>query len=367
MSATTPRLEVDRATVRLGGRDVVAAASLAVEAGELVVLAGPSGSGKSSLLRAIAGLVPLQDGDVRIGGRSVAALPPGARGVAMVFQGYALLPHLTVRGNIEFGLRARGASRADARRQVEAAAATLDLGPLLERLPRQLSGGERQRVALARALVRHPEVFLLDEPLSSLDAPLRTRARAEIVRLHRQLRAATVYVTHDQAEALALADRLGILRDGRLEQIGPPLELYRRPRNLFVARFLGNPPMNVLDVVVAPPDAVSWREQRVPLPEPLRAALAPGRALRLGVRPEHVHPTRSRWAPALENAPRLQARVERIEPAGDQNYLWLDVAGAPLAARVEPDFAARPGDALELALDPAGLHLFDAQDGERLA
>ena len=359
------RLELDGATVRLGDRDVVAGVSLDVAEGELVVLAGPSGSGKSSLLRAIAGLAPLHAGDIRIRGRSVAALAPGARGVAMVFQSYALLPHLTVRANLEFGQRARGTRGADARRQAEEAAAALELTGLLDRLPRQLSGGERQRVALARALVRHPDVFLLDEPLSSLDAPLRARARAEIVRLHRQLRAASLYVTHDQAEALALADRLGVLRDGRLDQVGPPLELYRRPRNLFVARFLGNPAMNVVDVRAAP-DALLWRELRLPLPPGLRAAPAPGAPLQLGVRPEHVHPLRSRWRPALADAPRLAARVERVEPAGDQNFVWLDAGGALLAARVEPEFTAAVGEALELAVDPAGLHLFDAR-GERLA
>ncbi|HUR40755.1 MAG TPA: ABC transporter ATP-binding protein, partial [Verrucomicrobiae bacterium] len=318
------RLELSRLAVRLGGAEVLRGVDLEVAEGELLVLAGPSGSGKSTLLRAIAGLVSLADGDVRISGKSVAALEPRARAVAMVFQGYALFPHLSVRENLEFGLRARGAARAQALRLAQDAAATLQLLPLLDRAPRQLSGGERQRVALARALLRQPQVFLLDEPLSSLDAPLRAHARAEILKVHRQLRAATLYVTHDQAEALALADRLGVMREGRIEQLGPPLEVYRRPRNTFVARFLGNPAMNLLEVEAAPPDAVRWREQSIALPPALRDALIPGRPLMLGVRAEHVHLRGSRWAIAHAEAAALRARIERIEPAGDQSFLWLD-------------------------------------------
>jgi len=363
----TIRLELDRVTVRLGDRDVVKEVSLEAKEGELVVLAGPSGSGKSSLLRTVAGLIPLHAGDVRIAGHSVALRAPGARDVAMVFQSYALFPHLSVRENLEFGLRARGTPRADTRRLAGEAAAALELAPLLERHPRQLSGGERQRVALARALLRHPQVFLMDEPLSNLDAPLRARARAEILRMHRRLNAAALYVTHDQAEALALADRLGILRDGRLEQIGPPRELYERPRNQFVAGFLGNPAMNILAVEAAPPDALLWNGQRLAVPAALQPALASGRTLRLGIRAEHLHPGGSRWAPALAGAPRLRARLERIEPAGDQAFLWLDGGGTALATRVESDFAARAGDLLELAVDPAGMRLFDGQTGEALA
>ena len=361
-------LELDGLAVHLSGREVLSGITLDVGAGELVVLAGPSGSGKSTLLRAVAGLLPVNAGEIRIGGERVNEHAPGRRGVAMVFQSYALFPHLRVRDNLAFGLRARGTTKRAATTQVEEAAAALELTPLLDRWPRELSGGERQRVALARALLRHPQVFLMDEPLSNLDAPLRARARAEILRLHRRLNAATLYVTHDQAEALALADRLGILRDGRLEQLAKPLEVYRRPRNLFVARFIGNPAMNVLDVHAAPPDAVLWRDQRLSLPERMRTALQAGRTLKLGVRAEHVHPFGSRWTPGgLESAPRLRARLERIEAVGDQSFLWLDADGNSLAARVEPGFEPRPGDMLELALDPAGLHLFDAQTEEALA
>lgn len=358
------RLELDRVGVRLDGHDAVRDLSLSVAAGECVVLAGPSGSGKSSLLRAVAGLAPVHTGAIRIGGRDVTALPPGERDVAMVFQGYALFPHLTVRENLAFGLRARGAARASIGPAVQKAAEALELAPLLDRLPRQMSGGERQRVALARALLRQPQAFLLDEPLSSLDAPLRARARAEILRLHRQLESATVYVTHDQAEALAVADRVGLLREGWLEQLGPPQELYSRPRNVFVARFLGNPGMNLLPVKLDGAAAVLGG-QRLALPESLARGAAT--EVLLGVRAEHVHPRGSRWAHELPGAPLLRARVDRIEPGGDQKLLWLEAEGAALAARVEPAFTAAPGASIELTLDPAGLRLFDAASGEALA
>ncbi|MEK6806200.1 MAG: ABC transporter ATP-binding protein [Pseudomonadota bacterium] len=360
------RLELHGVSVQLGGKDVLRDFDLSVNEGELLVLAGPSGSGKSTLLRAVAGLAE-SSGSIRIGGREVSALPPGARDVAMVFQNYALFPHLTIRDNLAFGPRARGMTRWEIETRTAEAAAALGLETLLDRHPRELSGGERQRVALARALMRQAQVFLMDEPLSNLDAPLRLRARAEILKIHRKLGGATIYVTHDQIEALALADRLGILRDGRLQQLGPPMAVYAAPANLFVAQFLGHPTMNAFEVSAAAPDAVLWRETRLPLRAELHAALtATGRSLKLGVRPEHVHLSGSRWAPPRGNETVMRGRIERAEPMGDQQFVVLDAQGAMLVARVEPDFRARPGDALEFSFDPAGVLLFDAATEQRL-
>ena len=361
----TARLELQGLRVQLGGRDVLRDFDLSVGAGELLVLAGPSGSGKSTLLRAIAGLTE-SSGSIRINGREVFALQPGARDVAMVFQNYALFPHLTVRGNLAFGPQARGMTRWEIETRIAAAAAALGLESLLERHPRELSGGERQRVALARALMRHAAVWLMDEPLSNLDAPLRLRARSQILNIHRQLGGATIYVTHDQTEALALADRLGILRDGRLQQLDAPMTVYRAPANLFVARFLGHPTMNVLEVTAAPPDAVQWNARRLPLRAGLHAALTPGRRLKLGLRPEHVHLTGSRWAPPRGDEFVMRGRIERAEAGGEQQFVMLEVQDAMLVARVEPEFEARPGTEIGLSFDPSGMLLFDAQTEQRL-
>ncbi len=359
-------LELRGVTVRLGDKAVLHEFDLSVAAGELLVLAGPSGSGKSTLLRAVAGLTQ-SSGSIRIGDREVSALPPGARDVAMVFQSYALFPHLTVRDNLAFGPQARGMTRWEIDTRTAEAAGALGLEALLDRYPRELSGGERQRVALARALMRHAQVSLMDEPLSNLDAQLRLRARAEILKIHRRLGGATIYVTHDQTEALALADRLGILRDGRLQQLGSPMTIYTQPANLFVAQFLGHPTMNVLDVRAAPPDAVQRRETRLPLRQELRAALSQTqRPLKLGVRPEHVHLSGSRWAPPRGHETLMRARIERAESMGDQQFVMLDAQGASLVARVEPDFGARAGTEVEFSFDAAGVLLFDAETEMRL-
>ena len=361
----TPRLELKSVSVQLGGHDILRDFDLAVNEGELLVLAGPSGSGKSTLLRAVAGLAPAS-GSIRIAGREVGDLAPGARDVAMVFQNYALFPHLTIRDNLAFGPQARGEPRGITASHIGEAADSLGLSALLNRHPRELSGGERQRVALARALLRRPQVFLMDEPLSNLDAPLRLRARAEILKVHRKLGGATIYVTHDQTEALALGDRLGILRDGKLQQLGTPMAVYQSPANLFVAQFLGHPTMNALDVTAAG-DAVDWRGTRLPLRADLHAALAAtGRPLKLGVRPEHVHLSGSRWAPPRSGEARIRARIERSEPAGDQQFVMLDAQGVALVARTEPDFLARAGAEVEASFDAAGVLLFDAKTEARI-
>jgi ABC-type sugar transport system ATPase subunit len=301
--------------------------------GELFVLVGASGSGKSTVLRLVAGLERPDAGAVLVGGRDVTGEDPGARDVGMVFQSYALFPHRTVAENISFGLRARRERRVEER--VREIAATLGLDALLGRLPAQLSGGERQRVGLARALVRAPAVLLLDEPLSNLDAQLRAQSRTEIARLQRGLGTTTIHVTHDQAEALSLGDRIGVLHEGRLEQVGTPDDVYERPASLVVARFIGTPAMNVLR-----------RDGEV-----------------LGVRPEHVHVAGSRWA-GSPPAETLAATVELVEPVGDQTHLSLTTAEGPLVARVEPSLRPAPGTRLDVWLDH--VHRFDAATGRRI-
>ena len=332
-----PGLVLRGLTKSFGGPAVVRDLDLEVADGELLVLLGPSGSGKTTVLRMIAGLETADRGEISLGGRSVVDLPPERRNVGMVFQSHALFPHRTVRENVGYGLRVRGRPRDEIAARVDEVAAALQIDGLLDRLPRELSGGERQRAALARALVRDPEVLLMDEPLSSLDAQLRGDLRAEIARLQRASRTTTVYVTHDQAEALALGDRVAIMRDGVVEQVGAPQAVYDAPASLFVGRFLGTPPMNVLH-----------RDGAV-----------------LGVRAEHVHVTGSRWAPP-EPGEAVEAEVELAEPAGDHTLLRMRVAGEPLIARVEPGFAPPPGTRVRAWFDAGSVHRFDADSGRSL-
>ena len=321
--------------------------------GELLAVLGPSGSGKSTLLRIVAGLEDADAGRVRVAGRDVTALAPAARGVAMVFQSFALFPHLTVAENVGFGMAARRTPPAEVRARVGEVARRLGLDGLLARRPSQLSGGERQRVALARALAGRPNVLLLDEPLSNLDAQLRADARAELRRLHAETGATMVYVTHDQAEALSLGDRVGVLRAGALEQLGTPDEVYDRPATRFVAGFVGTPPMNLLEGRVRG-GAVEAGPLRIPL---ARGALPDeGAEVVAGVRPEGLRP-----APGG-----FEAIVEVAERAGPER-IWHVRAGARLlAVRPPQDALARPGDAVRLEPDPAAVRLFDAGDGRAL-
>ena len=313
--------------------------SLEVQPGELVTLLGPSGSGKSTALRIVAGLETPDAGVVRIGGTDVTALEPSRRGVAMVFQSFALFPHLSAEDNIAFGLRARGSGREEALRRARAVAEPLGLSGLLQRRPSQLSGGERQRVALARGLAGDPEVLLLDEPLSNLDARLRAEARAEVRRVQAAAGVTTVYVTHDQDEALALGDRVAVLRDGELQQVGKPDEIYDRPANRFVASFVGQPPMNLL----AAEDAA-----RV-------LGFAPPAGTVVGFRPEHVH---------LDGE--VAARVELVERAGHESLWHLDVDGLRFVARSAAG-TPRSGEEVRLGVEPDGVRLFDASTGEAIA
>lgn len=316
-----------------GSRLVLDRVSLEVADGQMMVIVGPSGSGKTTLLRCVAGLEELDQGAVEVGGRDVTRVGPGDRDVAMVFQDYALYPHLSVRDNISFGLRARKVPRAQIDELVRDAAGVVGLDGSLEASPNHLSGGERQRVALARALVRRPAVFLLDEPLSNLDAELRTQTRREIRSLQSSLQTTTLYVTHDQVEALTMGDMVAVLRAGKIEQVGSPTELYERPANVFVARFLGSPPMNLFPASV----------------------LGTATATTLGVRPERI-------TLGEESSGRLQGIVEAVEPVGGEAIVHVVAGGCRLLVRNDIRSAPRPGDRVGLRFVDSEVHRFDAEE-----
>jgi multiple sugar transport system ATP-binding protein len=334
------RLELERVTKRYGG-DAVALreVSLAVEDGELLAVVGPSGCGKSTLLSIVAGLEAPTAGEVRIDGRDVTALSPRERDVAMVFQSYALYPHMSVRRNLAFPLEVARAGRREIAERVAEVSALLGLDALLERRPGELSGGQRQRVALGRALVRRPKLFLLDEPLSNLDAALRISVRAELKKLHQRLGATFVYVTHDQAEAMTLADRIAVLRDGALEQVGTPREIYGAPATAFVAGFVGTPPVNLVA-----PDALGL----------------PAAPARVALRPEDLAVARAQ-APGA-----LAARVWLVEPMGSETWVTVERGEVRLVARCPAEFEAPPGAPVWLSFDAGRLHWFDGESGRRL-
>jgi multiple sugar transport system ATP-binding protein len=342
-------------------------ATFAIGDGELLVLVGPSGCGKSTLLRMIAGLETITSGELHIGDRVVNDIAPKDRDIAMVFQSYALYPHMTVAENLGFGLKLRGAKKDEIARRVRESAQMLELEPLLDRKPAALSGGQRQRVALGRALVRQPQVFLLDEPLSNLDAKLRASTRVEIARLHRKLGTTMVYVTHDQVEAMTLGQRIVVLDKGRIQQIDTPMALYNRPANLFVATFLGSPKMNLLrGEVVAQGDALALRigeGAELPLhPEPELAPVVRGyvgRTLTVGLRPEDLF--------LSEPGPgRLPATVETIEPVGNEAFLNLSCGGSEMVLRVPPRDLPAVGATVHLGHNPEHMHYFDREDGRSL-
>ncbi len=312
--------------------------NLTIEQGEFVVFVGPSGCGKSTLLRLIAGLEPIDGGSLHLDGRDITDLPSAKRDLAMVFQSYALYPHMSVYDNMSFALKLAGVAPEVIREKVERAAKVLDLGAYLQRTPKALSGGQRQRVAIGRAIVRAPKVFLFDEPLSNLDAALRGQTRVEIAKLHRELGATTIYVTHDQVEAMTLADRVVVLRDGQIEQVGSPLALYDRPANQFVAQFIGTPQMNVL-----PADAL-----------PALAGWPVAAGGFIGLRPENVL-----LQPAGQGT--VQGRVELVEALGAETLVYVALAsGAQLVARQNTRTSLQAGQAVGLGLDADAAHLFDA-------
>jgi ABC-type sugar transport system ATPase subunit len=343
-------------TKRFGDTEVIHGIDLEIADGEFVVFVGPSGCGKSTLLRLIAGLEDATSGSIHIGERDVTGLAPAGRGVSMVFQSYALYPHMDVYRNIAFGLKLAKTAKGTIDARVRRAAAMLQIEPLLLRRPRELSGGQRQRVAIARAIVREPQVFLFDEPLSNLDAALRAQTRLEIARLHEELGATMIYVTHDQLEAMTLADRIVLLNAGRIEQVGAPVELYRRPATRFAAEFIGSPKINVLPARIEGEAVVLDGGQRLTVP----AAGYIGPA-DLGVRPENISLT----SPSDPDA--LPAQVSLVEELGDGHIIHAALAdGAVLAVR-QPADAPAPGrgDAVGLRLDARHLHLF-APDGARI-
>jgi multiple sugar transport system ATP-binding protein len=341
-----------------GELEVVHGIDVSIGDGEFVVLVGPSGCGKSTLLRMIAGLESISGGEIAIGGRVVNSVPPRDRDIAMVFQNYALYPHMTVLDNMAFSLKLRKADKAVIDQRVKQAAEILGLSDYLARYPRQLSGGQRQRVAMGRAIVRDPQVFLFDEPLSNLDAKLRVQMRTEIKALHQRLKTTSIYVTHDQVEAMTMADRIVVMREGVVEQIGSPLELYDAPANLFVAGFIGSPSMNFLPGTLRRNGASSAVEAADGTRLTLANGVAgdDGAAVVFGIRPEHLG----------RGTAGLAGTIEVIEPTGADTIVFATVAGTQVCAVFDERIADKPGDAIVLAPRPGAVHVFDPKSGQHL-
>jgi multiple sugar transport system ATP-binding protein len=336
------RVVYDHVTKRFDGTDAVSDLSLDVEDGEFLVLVGPSGCGKSTALRMLAGLEDVTEGEIRIGDQVVNRIPPGSRDVAMVFQSYALYPHMSVYDNLAFALRNQKLPKQEIDERVQRAAEILDMQQLIKRKPKQLSGGQRQRVALGRAIVREPAAFLMDEPLSNLDAQLRVQTRAEILKLQERLGTTTIYVTHDQVEAMTMGDRIAVMRSGVLQQEGTPQELYRKPRNVFVAQFIGSPSMNLV-----PGDFV-------------QGPGGPGHLA--GFRPEHVQ-----LANGGSDGARFGATVEVVEYLGDEQLVHMRAADRDLLAKLGVEEHLRPGQEATFIVPQDKLHLFDAETQEAVA
>ncbi len=343
-----------------GATEVIHGVTITVADEEFLVLVGPSGCGKSTLLRMVAGLEQITKGEMYIAGRTMNDVPPKDRNIAMVFQNYALYPHMTVYNNMAFSLKLRKASKQTIEEGVKRAAGILNLTEYLDRYPRQLSGGQRQRVAMGRAIVRDPQVFLFDEPLSNLDAKLRVQMRTEIKALHQRLKTTTIYVTHDQVEAMTMADRIVVLDEGLVEQIGTPLELYDRPDNTFVASFIGSPAMNFFSGRINRDGDGVWVETgdgtRLPLADDVDAD--DGRAVTYGIRPEHLD--------LGPNGKGLAAKVGVVEPTGPEIQVFTEIAGQPVCVVFSERHSLSPGQAIELSPALDKVHLFDAENGKRI-
>ena len=357
-------VKLTKITKSFGNTDVIRGVDLEINKGEFVVFVGPSGCGKSTLLRMVAGLEDITSGDLDIGGVRVNDVDPSKRGIAMVFQSYALYPHMTVRENMGFALRFAGASKTEVATKVDAAAAVLGLGPLMDRKPKALSGGQRQRVAIGRAIVRDPKVFLFDEPLSNLDAELRVHMRIEIARLHRELGSTIIYVTHDQVEAMTLADKIVVLRAGKVEQVGEPLEVYDNPANTFVAGFIGSPKMNFLDGKVRGADGPLCHIElpgfggivvSIPFTGPVPAT---GTEVTVGVRPEHFHE---------DGDGRLQLTIDMLEHLGGETFAYARAeSGSLMVIKTEHGRALRMGQAFDARFQTKLALLFDRTTGTRI-
>jgi multiple sugar transport system ATP-binding protein len=348
-------------TKRYGLHEVVHAIDLEVTEGEFAVLLGPSGCGKTTTLRMVAGLEDISSGEIKIAGRRVNDVEPKDRQIAMVFQNYALYPHMTVRQNMQFALKPQQLEAKEVAARIDEAARVLGLEPLLERKPSQLSGGQRQRVAMARAMVRTPKVFLFDEPLSNLDAKLRSQVRVEIAKLHKRLGTTALYVTHDQVEAMTLADKIVIMKDGNIEQIGSPEEVFARPRNLFVASFIGSPAMNLIEMTVESQGGrpvLKGAEITIPAPSGAAGNIKVGQRVTVGIRPSDLH-----IAKPADSGPVYDATVEVSEFLGTEVLLDLRVGGAEMTAQIPAQEKPAEDQAIRIAFDLNAVHLFDTASG----
>jgi multiple sugar transport system ATP-binding protein len=360
------RVELRGVSKDFGKNAVLRGVNLDIPDKELFVLVGPSGSGKSTLLRLIAGLEESSEGHILIDGHVVNGTPPRDRNIAMVFQNYALYPHMSVSQNMSFGLTLRGYSQKEISARVQEAAEILDIGPLLDRRPGTLSGGERQRAALGRAIVRKPKVFLFDEPLSNLDAKLRLQMRAELIRLHKRLQTTMIYVTHDQVEAMTLGHQISVIRDGVIQQTARPLELYHYPVNRFVGEFIGQPTMNFFHTTVLAKDGRLWLDQghfqlQLPLHYPPGRRLQAGQRVWLGIRPQHIADRLFQPAAAMEGN-RVLAIVEFLEPLGSETYIHLIAGGSRFVIRADTYNPVQTNQPIEVAINMDHIHLFAADE-----
>ncbi|UUP19785.1 ABC transporter ATP-binding protein [Nitratireductor thuwali] len=360
-------VSLNKLVKRYGATQVVHGIDLDVADREFIALVGPSGCGKSTTLRMIAGLEDISGGDIRIGGHIVNDLPPRARNISMVFQSYALYPHMTVAENMGFSLKIAGKDKAEIEKRVAEAAKTLSLEALLERRPSQLSGGQRQRVAMGRAIVRNPEVFLFDEPLSNLDAKLRTQMRTEIKKLHAKVQSTVIYVTHDQVEAMTLADRIVIMRDGHIEQVGTPEDVFHRPATLFVAGFIGSPPMNLREAVVSDGKLMFRGGDSLPIPARFREKVSVGQEVVFGLRPDDLYPTgHGIHSGEAHEVHEMERTVSITEPLGNETLVFVNFDGMEWVSRMLNPRQMKRGDTVNLSFDLSQAHLFEAGTGKSL-